>query len=1215
MASFWSIALTGRGFRLGPPAKQHNAFTKIQTRFEAGLNLFKSGNFEDAKLFFEKVLKIDPKHVGALHLLGLIFYQQGDYERSVAQISRVIKIDPKIPEAYSNLGLALQGLDRFDEALASCNKAIELRPSYTEAFNNRGNALKCLKRLGEALASYDKAIELKKDNADAFNNRGAILNDLRRFEEAVASCNKAIELSPKYAEAFINLGNALRGLKKYSEALASYDKAIEFKPHANAYINRGIALSDLERFEEAVISFNKAIELKPDYAEGFKSLGKALNDLKRFDEAVASFDKAIELKPDDFDAYNNRGVAQGECRRFDDAVASFKKAIELKPNYAGAFNNLGKSLTNLKRFDEAMSSYDRAIELNPNDGDFRFNKAHCELLNGRMETGWLSHEYRKEKRKPVGNRFFSQPLWLGDRPLENKTILVHWEQGLGDTIQFCRYLKDLTGATVLFAPQMSLGKLLQGLSPSIKVVDADDKSLRFDFHCPLLSLPLAFYTTLETIPRDIPYLFADPERIRAWGEKLGSHGFRVGINWQGSRSEIDVGRSFALAEFSSLAQIQNVRLISLHKGEGVDQLDNLPDGMKVETLGQDFDAGPDAFLDTAAVMKCCDLVISSDTATAHLAGALGVPVWVALKWVPDWRWMLDREDSPWYPTMRLFRQKTDGDWKGVFQEIERELVKVIGSTASLEITKKQVATAASSLTTPVVSVSWGELIDKITILETKNARLSSDEALANVRKELEILREKASPVFEADQNIRELKQQLTMVNEALWEIEDNIRKKEAEKEFDATFVELARSVYIKNDERARIKREINNLLASELVEEKSYKKYLVGLGQADTNGELSNGLSFSGIQAPDIGRNTSSLQQVVSDVNQRISGKLLDLDQKTSGIDARVVDLDVKMRQISRDFKNLNQQLYDVKNALDISTTPKLLRNSYSNVKTLPNKDYQPIFNPSVCEKGGLLMFCSRRSNFLVKMDGRAILATGEAHNTINVIHYLSKELEVISEAILDDTLLRKNCELASNGIEDIRLFTWKGQIYGIGAGISFNEERYVVTQILIRIDDNTVSEYFVLASPVGASQEKNWMPLVIGDELFFVYSLLPLVIYRFNEGALDLFKGEAPSRNEFSIRGGTPIIKINSKFVGIAHLAPLKFQQKNYYRHLFVVLDQFLEPDGLSEPFFIQRKGIEFACGLHLLGDDLLISYGVSDGSANFCMLPQSNLLEFIVI
>jgi hypothetical protein len=307
---------------------------------------------------------------------------------------------------------------------------------------------------------------------------------------------------------------------------------------------------------------------------------------------------------------------------------------------------------------------------------------------GRLEDGWPEYEWRKRKPEPQGSITFPQPVWSGRENVSGKTLFVHVEQGLGDTIQFCRYvpLAQARGAEVIFAVQDGLMRLMKTLSPSIRLLGQEGMLPGFDYHITLLSMPLAFGTTLKTCPVEIPCLRAEPDRVEKWWARLGSHGFRIGICWQGNpKGVVAVGRSFPLRCFGPIAAIPDVRLISLQKYEGTDQLADLPVGMRVETLGEEFDSGPDAFVDSAAVMECLDLVITSDTAIAHLAGALGRPVWVALKRVPDWRWLLDRSDTPWYPTMTLFRQQQRGDWAGVFEAMRGQLIERIGQAPASRV--------------------------------------------------------------------------------------------------------------------------------------------------------------------------------------------------------------------------------------------------------------------------------------------------------------------------------------------------------------------------------------------------------------------------------------------------------------------------------------------------------------------------------------------------
>ncbi len=537
----------------------------------------------------------------------------------------------------------------------------------------------------------------------------------------------------------------------------------------------------------------------------------------RWDEATRVYEAALRRNKDNFDLLNLTATAHAHGGRFAKAVGLIGEALRIRPQPASAYvahGNLGYALQQLRRLDEALASYDKAISLKSDYADAHFNRSLLLLLAGRFDEGWHGYEWRKKKKGPVGNRTFPRPLLAGLDDIDGKTVLVHAEQGLGDAIQFCRYARLLQerGAIVLLAPPRVLRRLFASLGGGIRLVDPDQPDLSFDYHVPLMSLPLLLGTSLATIPAKAPYLHADAEDIARWRRRLGDKGLKIGICWQGSPSNTgNARRSFPVTCFASLARQPGVRLISLQKGDGTEQLDALPRDMAVETLG-DFDAAGNAFVDTAAVMNCLDLVITSDTSVAHLAGALGVPAWIALNHVPDWRWMLDRADSPWYPSVRLFRQKAAGDWQGVFEEIERAL---------LERLRRAERTAASGA--PRAPISWGELIDKITILEIKSQRLSDTGALAHVATELPALSAIASRVLRASAAVRSHKEALLRVNQTLWDIEDRIREKEANQAFDDEFIRLARSVYETNDRRAALKRSINTLLRSELMEEKSYR--------------------------------------------------------------------------------------------------------------------------------------------------------------------------------------------------------------------------------------------------------------------------------------------------------------------------------------------------------------------------------------------------------
>ena len=467
----------------------------------------------------------------------------------------------------------------------------------------------------------------------------------------------------------------MHALKRYDEALASYDRALSLLPdYAEALNNCGITLHALKRYDEALASFDHALSVRPEYAEALNNRGNVLHELKRYDEALASYDHALSLRPDYAVALNNCGITLHALKRYDEALANHDRALSLRPDYAEALNSRGNALLELKRLEEALASYDKAIALKPDHADSLTNRALCRLLVGRYIEGWSDFEWRWDatdwpsKRPEFAN-------WHGE-DLAERRLLVFSEQGLGDTIQFARYLPLLARnrCQITFLTNSKLARLLRPLTSGIKVISTLGTERKFDFQCALLSLPHRLGTDLASIPNSVPYLRAEEALIARWRERIGERGFKIGIAWQGNpQGKVDQGRSIPLAEYFALARVPGIRLISLQKQHGLDQVGELPGDVTIETLGEDFDKGPDAFIDTAAVMENLDLIITSDTSIAHLAGALGRSTWVALKYVPDWRWLLDREDSPWYPTMRLFRQSARDNWQPVFAKMEREL--------------------------------------------------------------------------------------------------------------------------------------------------------------------------------------------------------------------------------------------------------------------------------------------------------------------------------------------------------------------------------------------------------------------------------------------------------------------------------------------------------------------------------------------------------------
>ncbi len=663
-----------------PKAKQQ---TDVSRLLADAIRLHQRNSLNQAGRLYEQILSKQPGHFDASHLLGVLRLQQGRTAEALGPIRTALKTNPKDAPAWSNLGTVLSKLGRFEEALESCAKALAIKPDYARALNNRGNVQRELGRLEEALESYSQALAVNPDYADAACNRGIVLRDLGRPGEALESYAKALAIEPGHAEAACNRGMALQDLKRPLEALESYARALAIRPaYAEACFNRGNALMDLGRFWDALESYDKALTIRPDYAEALNNRGNALMELGRPREALESYAKALAIKPDYAEALDNTGCAQRELGRPEEALASCATALAIRPDFAGALNNRGNALADLGRFEEALESFDKALAIAPGSADAAFNRGCLALLLGDFASGWTGYEKRWDRRGAARRKLTAPfPAWKGEN-LSGKRIIVYEEQGLGDIIQFSRYLTKLSGlgAQVTFLVRRSLHRLLQPFRPAIRLVAAPPANETFDYQCALLSLPAAFGTSLENIPADTGYLRPEPALVAQWREGIGEHGLKIGICWQGSPSaRIDIGRSIPLRCFEPLSAIPRVRLISLQKEHGLDQLAELGGRLRIETLGPDFDAGGDAFIDTAAAMPCLDLIVTSDTSIAHLAGALGRPVWVVLKSVPDWRWLLGRPASPWYPSMTLYRQSARGDWQGVFERVASDAAKLCGA--------------------------------------------------------------------------------------------------------------------------------------------------------------------------------------------------------------------------------------------------------------------------------------------------------------------------------------------------------------------------------------------------------------------------------------------------------------------------------------------------------------------------------------------------------
>jgi tetratricopeptide (TPR) repeat protein len=704
-------------------------------------------------------------------------------------------------EGWLLLGSALQAQDRHADAAEALERASRLAPSSAEARLALGRALAALGRADEAVGHLGEALRLAPGHAEVRFCLGLVLAGQGRVEEALPHLEEAARLRPGWAPARHNLGVALAQAGRPQEAVARLEEALRLEPaYPEACYNLGNALKELNRREDAVAAYRKAVELRPTYGEACNNLGLALTEAGRRDEAVVILKQAVRLRPNVAEGYNNLGLAHAESGRFAEAERCYEEALRLDPAYAEAHGNLGNALKEQGRFAEAQASYELSMRLKPRAASAHYNRSLAWLQAGEWDRGWPEYEWRW-KRKGAQERHTEKPRWDGS-PLEGRTVLLWAEQGLGDAIQFARYAAPARarGGRVLLECPPPLHAVLAGCPGVDELVPEGEPLPAFDVQAPLMSLPGLFGTTVGNVPANVPYLEAEEARVKAWRSRLGGVvGLRVGIVWQGNPYfQWDHFRSFRLAELGPLAAVPGVRLVTLQKGAGTEQVGVLKGRFGVTELdGLDAEGGP--FLDTAAVMRCLDLVVTADTAAAHLAGALGVRVWVALSAVSDWRWMRGREDTPWYPTMRLFRQEPVGDWGPVFRSVAREVGRLTAG-----------ATRCGTLR---VAMSPGELLDKLTILEIKAQRFRDEDRRAAARAEQEALEGTWAEAL-LPQGLVGLRGELKAVNEALWDVEDGLRGCEARQDFGERFIELARSVYRLNDRRTALKEKVNALTGS-----------------------------------------------------------------------------------------------------------------------------------------------------------------------------------------------------------------------------------------------------------------------------------------------------------------------------------------------------------------------------------------------------------------
>ncbi len=676
------------------------------------------GNYQEAADLIAQAIAINPNNAAFYSNRGIALKELKQLEQAVASYDEAIRLNPSYAAAHANRGLALNEIKQRNEAL-TCDQALNLAMEHhsmgrlaeaevlyqqiLQADPNQPDALHLLgavaAQTGKFQAAVDfiaQAIAINPNNAAYYSNRGNALQELKQLDAAIASYDMAIDLNPDYAEAFSNRGNALKALNRHEEALASYDTAIQLYPdYADAHYNRGYTLKKLGKLDEAIASYDTAIRINPNHAAAHTNKGNALQETRRLGEAIASYDAAIQIDPHHAEAFSNRGDALKGLGQLDEAIVNYDTAIRIKPDFAEAYSNLGNAQKELGQLDAAIVSYDTAIKINPNYAEAYWHKSLILLLCGDFENGWKLYEWRWKNEILFGRQaLFKQPYLNGSdlknelrgatSRLSNKKLLVWMEQGIGDEIMFASLLPDLENSLESFVVECEerLLPLLQRSFPKISFAP------RTEPPAPQLFKDTVHYQTsigefgqclrseIKYFPMQRGYLKADSNKFdqifsdynRRWPGKL-----RVGISWHTSNAKRGSQRSLPLHKWQPIIGNTDCTFISLQYGDVDNDLLALKEHSGISVFN-DRSVDPIIDMDTfAAQIAALDLVISIDNSTAHLAGALGVPTWMFVPYIPDWRWFLDGDDSPWYGSLKMYRQGEDQDWGPVIDRISQDL--------------------------------------------------------------------------------------------------------------------------------------------------------------------------------------------------------------------------------------------------------------------------------------------------------------------------------------------------------------------------------------------------------------------------------------------------------------------------------------------------------------------------------------------------------------
>lgn len=655
------------------------SFTKPDNSFDKAIEAHRQGRADEAEALYRQVLAQNPNHADAIHMLGLLHHQRGDRATAAQLIERSIALLPTNPMAYSNLAEVKRCLGLPQEAEKLCRQAMGMSPNMAAAYVNLALAMHQMGRSSEGLPHALRAVELAPREAGGYSSAAICLAEMQRLPEAIRYFEETIKIVPNDIMILSSLAFCYARVEMHEKAVNTMKRGLEIAPdNPHMLLSMGILMGQLEKFDQAGHWLEKTLEKSPDFMPAIEHLAGVRTGQKRFEEAIALCKRVLAVNPNALDMTANMGEAMMNLGQFEETIAEMKKVLAIRP-LPSVYQSLSNAYARTARPDEALENINKALDLDPKNAVLHFNKSIILMLMGRYLEAWPEYEWRWQHPRMVGRtRRFNVPQWDG-KPLNGARILLHAEQGMGDTIFFGRYARliaEQRGGKPVMWVQTSIVEVAKTIPGVEQVVGEAGPLPPVDFHIPIMSLPRIFNTSVETVPAPIPYIKADPVKSAYWKEELArrTNKFKVGLVWEGGAFQPEnFLRSASLPAYAPLADVPGVAFFSLQKGPAEVQSKTPPEGMDFTDLAPFIKD----FSDTTAMLDNMDLLVSIDTSVVHFAAALGKKIWMFLAYSPGHMWMYHREDTPWYPNIKIYRQPAFKDWVTPVMRVKADLIDLL----------------------------------------------------------------------------------------------------------------------------------------------------------------------------------------------------------------------------------------------------------------------------------------------------------------------------------------------------------------------------------------------------------------------------------------------------------------------------------------------------------------------------------------------------------